>query len=192
MKRLRCKMTFGCAALPLVMSLLFLLFFNTAGLAQSRAGAGKKKEKTRITADRLQVDREDRNAEFVGTVKLTQGTTVLTADRLKIFFEADKQSTQITPGDQEAIKKIVAKGNVRIKLDEGVAETDQAEFIAETNTYVLSGEGSKVISGKNSISGSKITLHRTDGRITVERGVKKRVEAVIFSGNKENREKGAQ
>jgi lipopolysaccharide export system protein LptA len=180
-------MMVGRAAFPVVSGLLFMLFFYAAGKAQTRTGTANQAENTRITADRLLVDRDAKYAEFAGAVKLTQGGTVLTADRLKIFFEADRRSTQIAPGDQESIKKIVANGNVRIKLDEGSAEADRAEFIAETNTYILSGEGSKVISGKNSISGSRITLHRTDGRITVERGAEKRVEAVIFSEKKGDR-----
>jgi lipopolysaccharide export system protein LptA len=49
---------------------------------------------------------------------------------------------------------------------------------------VLSGNNSKIISENDSISGEKITFYRTDGRINVESGNKKRVEAVFYSGQK--------
>jgi len=51
-------------------------------------------------------------------------------------------------------------------------------------TITMTGENSKVISGKNSISGTKIILYRNDGRIKVLGGKKKRVEATFFSGGK--------
>jgi len=48
----------------------------------------------------------------------------------------------------------------------------------------LSGNNSKIVSGNNSISGEKITLYRTTGRINVESSGGKRVEAVFYSGEK--------
>ena len=48
----------------------------------------------------------------------------------------------------------------------------------------MSGNGSKIVSGDNSISGEKITIDRVTGRINVESGDKKRVEAVLYSGEK--------
>ncbi len=49
---------------------------------------------------------------------------------------------------------------------------------------VLSGNNSKVIGENDSISGEKITFYRIDGRIDVESGNNKRVEAVFYSGQK--------
>jgi lipopolysaccharide export system protein LptA len=46
----------------------------------------------------------------------------------------------------------------------------------------MTGENSKVISGKNSISGSKIILYRKEGRVKVLGSEKKRVEATFYSG----------
>ncbi len=84
----------------------------------------------------------------------------------------------------ESIKKIVANGNVQIKFDNRVAVTQQAVYITENRVLVLSGANSKVISGNNSISGEKITVYRTDGRIQVESGKEERVEAVLYPGEK--------
>ena len=141
----------GAAAAPLV---------APAEDKHIEADDGKKPNKTHITADRLLVDSNAKHAEFIGTVRLTQGSTVITADRLKVFFASGPGTGENLSSTRESIKKIVAKGNVRIRLDDGVAETQQAEYLSETNTFILSGENSKVISGNNSISGSKITLYR--------------------------------
>ena len=49
---------------------------------------------------------------------------------------------------------------------------------------VLSGPNSKIVSGSDSVAGEKITIHRANGRINVESGGEKRVNAVFFSGGK--------
>ena len=140
----------------------------------------KPSGKTRITADRLIVDGNEKYADFSGSVNLTQDDTVITASRLVIYFAGDSEAVGTAPVAKESIKRIVATGDVHIQLDDGTLFAQQAEFIAETNTYILSGEGSRLTRGKSSISGSKITFTRNDGRITVEGSGKKRVEALIF------------
>lgn len=139
--------------------------------------------KIHITADKLISDNEVDYAEFIGNVRATQEDTVITADRLKIFVK--KNPDNKSPGvGTESINKIIASGNVKINFDNRVAVTPQAVYNTETGVLVLSGDNSRIISGKDSISGEKITLYRTTGRITVESGEKKRVEAVFYSGEK--------
>ena len=144
----------------------------------------KKNEKIHITADKLISDHEAKYAEFIGNVKATQRDTVITADKLKIFFKRGMDNKKNPLAGDESIKKIVANGNVQIKFDNRVAVTQQAVYITETRVLVLSGADSKVISGNNSISGEKITVYRTDGRIQVESGKGERVEAVLYTGEK--------
>jgi lipopolysaccharide export system protein LptA len=137
-----------------------------------------------ITSDRLITDNNAGYAEFIGNVKAIQDGTVITSDRLKVFYKkniADKGPLSV---NEESIHKIIAKGNVEIKFDNRVATAQQAVYNTETMVLVLSGGDAKVISGNDSISGEKITLYRTDGRISVESGNKKRVEAVFHSGQK--------
>jgi len=139
--------------------------------------------KIHITADKLISDNEVDYAEFIGNVRATQEDTVITADRLKIFVK--KNPDNKSPGvGTESINKIIASGNVKINFDNRVAVTPQAVYNTKTGVLVLSGDNSRIISGKNSISGEKITLYRTTGRITVESGEEKRVEAVFYSGEK--------
>lgn len=140
-----------------------------------------------ITSDKLISYNKDGYAEFIGNVTATQQNTVITADRLKVIFKkniADKGPLAVNEG---TIHEIIAKGNVKIKFDNRVAVTQQAVYNTATMVLVLTGEGSKITSGKDSISGEKITFYRADGRVNVESGNKKRVEAVFYSGQQEKK-----
>jgi len=178
-----------------------LLFFATAfmlltGLIATPSGnAGEKQhdtdtrnlakdQKIHITADKLISDNNTNYAEFIGNVRATQEETVITADKLKIFLKKNPQNKESPTVGTESINKIIASGNVKINFDNKVAVTPHAVYNTETEVLVLSGNNSRIISGNNSISGEKITLYRTTGRITVESSGEKRVEAVFYSGEK--------
>jgi lipopolysaccharide export system protein LptA len=137
-----------------------------------------------ITSDRLISDNKAGYAEFIGHVKAIQGDTVITSDKLKIFFKKNIAKKGPLSLNEGSIQKIVANDNVEIKFDNRVATAQQAVYNTETMVLVLSGDNSKVISENDSISGEKITFYRMDGRINVESGNKKRVEAVFYSGQK--------
>lgn len=143
-----------------------------------------KNEAIHITSDRLISDNKAGYAEFIGNVKATQTDTVITSDRLKIFYKKNIANKGPLSVNEESIHKIVANGNVEIKFDNRVATAHQAVYNTETMVLVLSGNDAKIISENDSISGEKITFYRTDGRINVESGNKKRVEAVFYSGKK--------
>lgn len=143
-----------------------------------------KNKKIHITADKLISDNKANHAEFIGNVRATQAETVITADRLKIFFKRNPGNKDTPSVTRESIKKIVANGNVKINFDNRVAVTPQAVYNIETEVLILSGNNTRIISGNDSISGEKITLYRTTGRINVESGSEKRVEAVFYSGEK--------
>ena len=137
-----------------------------------------------ITSDKLISDNKAGYAEFIGNVKATQDDTVITSDRLKIYYKKNIANKEPLSVSEESIHKIVAKDNVEIKFDNRVATAQEAVYNTETMVLVLSGNNSKIISENESISGEKITFYRIDGRINVESGNKKRVEAVFYSGQK--------
>lgn len=133
-----------------------------------------------ITSDTLLTDTNGNSAEFSGNVKAVQGDTVITSEKLKIFFKNKKSGK--SNADETAMEKIIATGKVKIKFDNRVAVTQKAVYITSEKLLVLTGPDSTVTSEGNSISGEKITLNRADGRVRVEGGTKNRVKAIILPG----------
>jgi lipopolysaccharide export system protein LptA len=136
-----------------------------------------------IKADQLISNNEEKWAEFIGNVKVTQADMVIDSDKLRIYYQGELLDTEEKSNEkQDTLKKIVATGNVHIKTSKYTAETDKVEYDAGSMTITMIGDNSKVVSGKNSIAGSKIILYRKDNRIKVLGNKKKRVEATFFSG----------
>jgi len=132
-----------------------------------------------IKADQLITDTQQNTAEFSGSVRATQGDTVITADLLTVHYRSKAQAD--TAAGMDAIVRIVAEGNVQIVFDQQTAYTQHADYIAEKRLIVLTGAESKIVSGKNTISGQKITLHRDDGRVQVVGSADAPVEAFFYS-----------
>jgi lipopolysaccharide export system protein LptA len=147
------------------------------------AGSPQTENENRIyvTADALITNTNEKNAEFIGNVRATQGTTVITSDRLKVFYREQSDNQQQPIAEADVISRIIAEGNVKIVFDNQVATTEHAEYLADQGIVILSGNDTKIVSGSNSISGTKITLFRNDGRIQVESSQEKRVEAFFYS-----------
>jgi lipopolysaccharide export system protein LptA len=159
--------------------LVLLLVFN--GRTGQTQEAAAPSEKIQVRADRLVADQNAQYAEFSGNVRASQGRTVITCDQLRIHYAADAAKGSGQGGD--AIEKIVAEGNVTIRFDDKVAQTDQAVYTTKDRVLVLSGEDSRVTSGKDAISGSQIVVDRISERIRVESG-NKPVEAIFYPAGK--------
>jgi lipopolysaccharide export system protein LptA len=160
----------------------------SAGAASS-AGVEKasNEQPIQITAEQLISDNEKKFAEFIGSVRAVQGNFVITSDKLRIYYEGELlQSDRGKDSDREKgknrlLQKIIASGHVKINSDQYRAEAEEAVYDTQSMTIVLSGANSTVISGKNSITGSKITLYRQQGRIKVEGSAKNRIKAIFYS-----------
>lgn len=174
-----------------IASLIFLVdltFMPVSAFAEDQETAKGRKsagEPIQITANKLISNAEQKYAEFIGDVKASQQNFVITSDSLRIYYEGDLINKSQQPSNKKMIKRIVAKGDVEITSDEYVAKTDQVEYDVATMVVVLTGENSTVTSGNNSITGSKITLYRADGRIEVEGSSDKRVNALFYSEEKD-------
>jgi lipopolysaccharide export system protein LptA len=177
-----------------IIAVAAIIFALATGVASDSAAAENQpaaggpsppSEPIRITADKLISNAKEAYAEFIGHVKATQEDTVITADVLRIYYQGDLVNPKSHPPDKQMIKKIVASGHVQITSDQYTAKTERLEYDLATRVIVLSGENSTVISGKNSITGSKITLYRADGNIKVEGSADKRVHAVFYAEGKE-------
>ncbi|MDX2500982.1 MAG: LptA/OstA family protein [Deltaproteobacteria bacterium] len=146
-------------------------------------------EPIQIVADELISFNEEKYAEFIGNVIVTQGEFKITSDKLRIYYRgeilgAEKKESEKKESKEDVIKKIIATGNVTITSEQYEAQADKAEYDTATMTVVLSGENSKVVSGKNSISGSVIRLNQKSGQVKVESSATKRIKAEFFTKGK--------
>jgi lipopolysaccharide export system protein LptA len=141
-------------------------------------------EQIQIVADKLITNHTEKFAEFVGDVRASQGNLVITSERLRIYYRDDPARNTDQTGSQESIKRVVANGNVQVSTEKYKAQTDQAEYDLDTQVFVLIGENSTVTSGKNILTGSKITVYRKNGQIKVESSPQKRVKAVFYPKEK--------
>jgi lipopolysaccharide export system protein LptA len=160
-----------------------LLLLSVAFAGENPLPKEPQKEIIHVTADSLSSDSDAKFAEFTGNVKATQGDFVIKSDRLKIYYKKSAES-KAAPGTAESIEKIVATGNVEIKSEESVGLAQRAEYDTKTMIVVLTGENSRVFDQKNSVTGSKITLYRNDGRVKVEGDKNKKVNAVLYPKEK--------
>ncbi|MCU0601651.1 MAG: hypothetical protein MUC33_03160 [Desulfobacterales bacterium] len=141
--------------------------------------AGSSKEPIEIVADRMVTNNTERWADFTGAVKATQGRFTMTSDALRIHYEGDLLNPPKGKPVQESIQKIVATGRVHIVTDQYTADAERAEYTPATDVLTLTGPNSTVVSGKNTLTGSKIVLNRSTGSAEVESGGSGRVKAVF-------------
>ncbi len=150
---------------------------------QNRLLAADKTEKAQpvpiqITADELVTNNKTHAATFKGSVTAVQDDTKLTANQLTIFY---KSKSGEASGGTNDIERLEAEGDVRIVFDNKLAVSNHAVYIIDKRKLILEGPGSKVISGQDEITGTKITFYRNDGRMVLESDSKTRVKAVIHS-----------
>lgn len=169
----RVPYTAATIALGLVIALMLLTVNTGLSHAADKTAAGnrsaaEKQVPIQITADQLISDNNEKYAEFIGNVNAVQGDWVINSDRLRIYFASGGRDQ--TGAAQGSFRQIVASGNVRIKFDNKVAVTERAVYTRNTDVLVLSGANSKVVEGRSSIVGEKITVDRGKGKTSVEGG----------------------
>jgi len=177
----------------IALSAAAILAGSAVAAAESKTAAPDKTAEDQpilIKADQLISNNEEKYAEFIGNVNVTQGELVITSEKLRIYYQGElinteeKSTEEKSDKNEDMLKKIIASGNVKIVSSQYTAESDKVEYDTASMTITMTGEDSKVISGKNSIAGSKIILYRNDGRVKVLGSKKKRVEATFYSGGK--------
>jgi lipopolysaccharide export system protein LptA len=165
---------------PAVIGAVLLWATMAAGAGPDPAGeAVKKASPIHITSDLLVSDSRNNSAEFSGNVKVVQDQTTITADRLVLVYNKDASAEGASGAD--SIDRVEATGHVRIEMDGRVAESERAVYRTDSRTLVLSGQGSKVISGKDVIESSKITFYRDTGNVKMEGDKENQVKAIIRS-----------
>jgi lipopolysaccharide export system protein LptA len=180
----RCNAPTGFIAIIVIMMGIGYTAMPLAAQQGPLSSPLNSKEKIKITSDTLEANNKNRSFLFKGRVKVVQGETVIDSDELFIRYWADKEASQLpTPTGNNRIERIEARGNVVILFDGRTAKSDKAVYLGDEEILQLIGENSTVIDGPNKITGSKITLYRTEDRIKVEgspTNPKQRVTAIIF------------
>jgi lipopolysaccharide export system protein LptA len=172
--------------IALAAAVLYAAAASAAGQSETKAAANQPQdEPIQITADQLISNNEEQYADFIGNVKVVQADWVITSDKLRIYYKGNLLNPEEkSDSTEQSLKKIVATGHVAIRSEQYSADAEEAEYDTASKTIVLSGEDSKLFKGKNSITGSKITLYQTEGRIQVEGSKNKRIKAVFYSEGK--------
>lgn len=128
-------------------------------------------DKIDVVADELVSNGNANYAEFRGNVVTTQQGSVMVSDRLQIYYsknqENDKVKAPKDPNKQGAIEKIIATGNVTIKMKEKTARAEKAVYTKNDDFIVLSGGSPRVLMGQNSLSGEIISVNRKTEQVFV-------------------------
>ena len=143
-----------------------------------------------VTSDTMISERDAAFVEFVGNAKATSRDSVVHADSIKVFLYKDAEKKELKKEDEQNIKEILATGNVRFISGDRKAFAEKAVFTTANQTLILTGGSPKVITGESFVTGKKITLFKKDGRVVVESGKKKRVEALFNSNDRLDKKEG--
>ena len=184
-RSLKCRLLWMQAAVFMCATVL-LSFGAFSGEPPEEKDANPPDEQIQIVADKLVTNNKEKFAEFIGDVRASQGNFVITSEYLRIYYKDDLQN-QTDPkqtGSQGLIKQVVASGNVKVSFEKYTAETQRVEYDPDTQIAVLTGENSTMTSGKNTLTGSRITVNRRNGQIQIESGPQQRVRAVFHSDEK--------
>jgi lipopolysaccharide export system protein LptA len=110
-----------------------------------------------ITADESgTIDFTTSSAEWNKNVKITFGPTVITGDKLKVYFKKNTDSGISL--NEDSISEVIITGNVKIVTEDGVATAQKAIYEAETKTLVLIGEPATLKSDKLDMACPKISF----------------------------------
>lgn len=148
------------------------------------AGPAGAKAPIEIASDRMVANTVEKWADFLGSVVATQGTFSMTSDALRIYYEGELMNAPAGEPVQEKIKKLEATGRVHIVSDRYTADAERAEYVPATDVLTLSGANSRVVSGKNTLTGSIIVMNRSEGKALVEGKGVERVKAVFYQEEK--------
>jgi lipopolysaccharide export system protein LptA len=153
-------------ALATAAAVLFALWAAHAA-AQNAAPAGapttafgglkmSSNEPIQIESDRLEVRDKENMAIFSGNVAVVQGTTVLKAGKLTVFYVP---GSDVASSGSSAIDHLLVEGTVYVKSQDQIATGDQGSFDMKSEMLVLTGEKVVLTQGENVLVGCKLTVN---------------------------------
>jgi lipopolysaccharide export system protein LptA len=129
-----------------------LLVLGAPAAASAQAAPHDKNLPIEITADRLDVVQPDRIATFTGNVDAVQGDMVLSADRLKVFYNSDGERAAPAAAGTGSVRRIEAEGNVFLSSPRQTAQGERGVYDVASDHVTLNGsvvltQGDDVIRG---------------------------------------------
>ena len=174
---------------------LSLTIAANAEPAQQSGGAMQgfqmnRDQPVKIESNTLEVRDKSQQATFMGSVKLTQGETILQCQTLVIFYEDNAAPTGPKKGAPataqksggglggQQIKRAEAKGDVRVTQKDQTARGDSGVFDVKSNSVTLIGNV-VLTQGTNVVRGDRMFVDLNTGISRVESDKAKRVESLF-------------
>lgn len=151
--------------------LLALAPFLFSPAAAQLIAAGDSKEPIDITGDTAEF--QDNDAVWTGNVRVVQGETILTTDRLEAKLTDEGDFTTIT-----------AIGSVRYSNGKEAITGERAVFDDAARTIVIT-ENVIVTQGKQIMSAGKITYWIDTGKVLFSPEAGKRIRGLFFTGEED-------
>ncbi len=148
-----------------------------SGPPNALQGFSQNRDKpVKINAAELEVHDKDKMAVFSGDVHLVQGDTSMRSSKLVVFYDDQpppptpapksgkgaQASAQITPQQNQQIKRVEAKGSVIVTQKDQTATGNEGIFDMRANTVTMLGNV-LISQGPNVIKGDKLTVNMTTG-----------------------------
>jgi lipopolysaccharide export system protein LptA len=152
-----------------------------SGPPNALQGFSQNRDKpVKINAAELEVHDKDKMAVFSGDVHLVQGDTNMRSNKLVVFYDDQppppapapksskgaQASAQITPQQNQQIKRVEAKGSVIVTQKDQTATGNEGIFDMRANTVTMLGNV-LISQGTNVIKGDKLTVNMTTGDAVV-------------------------
>jgi len=152
------------------------------------SGIGNSRDKDlpmEITADNLEVQRDNRKAIFRGNVDVVQGGTRMRADMMVVHYrerdERDRARQQTANSNAGAIYRIDAFGKVFISADNETARGDKGTY--DLDRRVLISEGNVVLTrDKDVLNCAKLTMNFDSKQNYCENAPGGRVKGIFNPG----------
>jgi len=157
--------------------------------APQKAGGLSKnsKDPIAIEADALEVFDKEQRAIYSGNVVVTQGETVMKAQKMVIFYDkpADgaAQPATGTPDGDTSVRRVEAEGNVVILDKEQVATGEHGVYESATDIMTLTGNVA-LSKGQNVTKGQKLVYNLGTGVANVDAGATGRVSSTFVPSEK--------
>jgi len=171
------------AGLFLPMLFFLLLPPCLAMAAPEPAPQTSGKQPIHIEADRMVSMKNDNAVLFSGNVDARQGELVIRSAEMTVYYLSDEEKAKLPPSEGRNMKKLLAKGNVKIQNEGWTATSDNMEYFEAERKVVLTGN-TKVWQDNNLVTGDSAVLYLDEGKSIVERSQKKgeRVKAFFYPG----------